>query len=183
MASRIARALGTAPDDPVVGAFAEQLSASRFTIAAWQRRWLPGLEKDLQGSAVAEAGAALGPDLRAPAGASGWYVDPDTASITYRPTGHPDPLLQSWIAALMTRAIESAGAPGGESDENTMLRAELRERLFRDLIAKEGGGFLYRACLRCHVVESNGNGARATGVRPVPYCAQAVSRALIITPI
>ena len=156
LALRIAAALDADPAGTEVGALAEQLSAARFALLAYQRRWLPGLDDEGGGQTGGSPAPAAGPDWTPPAGTSGWYVDPDAVSISYRPSAHADPFLRGWIDALSSRTKAPPAAVGPDPDG--VFRAELRDQLFEDLASKGSGGFLYAACLRCHVGEATDAG-------------------------
>ncbi len=74
-------------------------------------------------------------ELPAEASFGGWYGD--LLELVYRPDGHADPIIKSWLDF----AVASSG-----QDEDQKARAEtLRETL---LSAKDGPG----ACIKCHAV-------------------------------
>ncbi|MGH7819682.1 MAG: hypothetical protein ACREQ9_07910 [Candidatus Binatia bacterium] len=153
---RIARALGSEPTAPEVVTLAEQLSASSFTIALFRSRWLaerkePG-DESARGSGDEEEPdehAEAGSEWRLPETASGWIIDPDEVSVSYRPVAHSDPFLRSWIEALAARSKE-LGAGEENHDDAVALRSRLRRDLFEELGSGKWGGPFYVACLRCH---------------------------------
>ncbi len=143
LVERLARVFGGTVADPEIAALTEQLNGSRFTLQAYQQRWLRDVAADLEGRQV-EPATDEGPDWDVPSSAAGWQIDAGDVAVTYRPTGHADAFLKAWIDALVRY-----GAPGAAKGEDD-YRGHLRELAFEGTTR---GGFLRTACLRCHSID------------------------------
>jgi hypothetical protein len=108
-------------------------------IVAAQREWLPNLWNEM--AVRAEAGAApafvpiessVNPESWAEYG--GWYRH--DFAIRYRPVGHKDQFMRTWLTLTAPHARESESTPAAE--------------IFALLTAKNGPG----ECMKCHSVDA-----------------------------
>jgi hypothetical protein len=139
-------------DDAAVVRLAELLASARLSALVYQRQWLPRLDE----SAHREVGRSASDALKQswPADAAGWTLDSNGSAVIYRPSAHADPVLASLADVL---AAHADGVPADRAAQDTPgFRRHQRSAVFRDLTSREGGGFLYAACLRCHVVDAQG---------------------------
>jgi hypothetical protein len=116
------------------------------TLRNAQQNWLPGMNLDDSTAAVESGSARYKPSLAfSPAGE--WHRDDNTFTIHYRPAGHADPLLTSWLD-LAARAASSG--------DNGLVETVLKE-LSQPTAAGQ--------CISCHSIERGGDGTLAVNWR------------------
>lgn len=144
-ARRIANAFDSTIDDPVVQNLAAELASASFVMQMFKQRYLPQLDDDIRGDAVsADDDAAADAQWMTSRNMSGWRVDSDEGTISYRPVVHADALLKHWIEAL-TRYGDTKPS---EANTNAMKqRGSLRKRIFDDMKND------FNACTKCHSQE------------------------------
>jgi len=116
------------------------------------RNWFPNLASEIAAQRRHRADTGEGYDLRshrthivdssAPSTGApvwGWSVDFDTVSIRYQPRGHADPLIQSWLEAVV--------------HPSPLTKPGAMEFAFEALASTESNG----KCARCHSIDLTEN--------------------------
>lgn len=127
-----------------------------------QRSWFPNLSTELKARAAEQPfnlegdGAQPQVDMKEPTTTTGWYVRDSDRTIRYRPTGHADATLKSWLNELAAFPRPPAGIDAEELPLDKSMR-ELWE-LLASPTASGGPGtrgpVASGRCLMCHSVES-----------------------------
>ena len=127
-----------------------------------QKLWFPNLDNEMrtrQKNSLVNSSAKVLP--KTPSSQNDiirrnndWYLADHDHSIRYRPHGHADPLLKSWIDAT----VQSSSLP--TKDRNA--KQDTLDRLFRILLNPSASGTVDTKgpvssgrCLQCHTVDKN----------------------------
>ena len=152
---RLAKALGAAENDHYVRNMADELASANFVMQSFKQRYLPQLAEDLEGEEVsADDDEQPETQWMTSASMSGWRVDSDEGTISYRPVSHADGLMRNWIDALK---IHSTKPVPTDADEATVTRAEIRQMLYGELKND------FNACTKCHTQQDNAINWTAAG--------------------
>ncbi|MCB1693077.1 MAG: hypothetical protein KDI19_09945 [Pseudomonadales bacterium] len=139
---RIAAAFDTTTDDPAVRNLAAELASASFVMQMFKQRYMPQLDQDMKGEDVSsdddESDQAQWMTSK---NMSGWRVDSDEGTISYRPVVHADGLLKHWIEAVVKFSHRPLAA---DADALAKDRHELLTRIAENLEND------FRACTECH---------------------------------
>jgi len=144
---RLAKALGAGHNDPNVRSMADELASANFVMQSFKQRYLPQLSADLAGEEVsADDDEQPESQWMTSSSMSGWRVDSDEGTISYRPVSHADGMMKDWIDALK---IHSAKSVPEDADDATLARANIRQILYGELKND------FNACTKCHTQQDN----------------------------
>jgi hypothetical protein len=153
--TRLAKALGAVESDPNVRSMADELASANFVMQSFKQRYLPQLSEDLAGEEVsADDDEQPETQWMTSSTMSGWRVDSDEGTISYRPVSHADSMMKNWIDALK---IHSTKAVPQGTDDATLARANLRQTLYSQLKND------FNACTKCHTEQDNAINWKAAG--------------------
>ena len=80
--------------------------------------------------------------------AGGWYQDDDTFALRYRPVGHADIFVHSWLEVTSPLTVTSYSA-----DESNKSELEWATDIFEELANAKGPG----VCTKCHSIDQSNN--------------------------
>ena len=109
-----------------------------------------------------------GPTLETPvidedwAAAGGWYQDDDTFALRYRPVGHADIFIHSWLDVTSPLTVSRTSEEG-----NNKVEPGWATDIFEELANAKGPG----VCIKCHSIDQSDNANVSInwrGARPDP---------------